>query len=105
MQGNAIPIGASCLLKALVHLALRAFSFVYKLRFGLQLFACVCRIIFIKNVCYSDQFGGLISLPSMFAFCESFQRLQCLQSFYIFKDFNVFSVLHFKDFHFSYILF
>ena len=64
----------------------------------------VCRIIFIKNVCYSDQFGGLISLPSMFAFCESFQRLQCLQSFYIFKDFNVFSLLHLQDFNVSSLL-
>jgi len=42
------------------------------------LFYC---IFFGKNVCCSDWFGGLISLPSVFAFSESFQRLQCLQSF------------------------
>ena len=28
-----------------------------------------------------------------------FQRLHCLQSFTLFKDYNVFSLLHFKDFN------
>jgi len=40
----------------------------------------ICRIILWKSV-RSDWFGGLISLPSVFAFSESFQRLQCLRSF------------------------
>jgi len=67
-------------------------------------------LFFWKKVCCSDRFGGLISLPSVFAFTKSFQKLQCFWSFtfrktsmysvlYIFKDFNVFCLLHSKDFN------